>query len=368
MIEKSPVNPTHLNPGEARIGSLYSLPDLLKEFGIDSDAVLKPFGLSIAFFQNPDNTIEFSTFGDLIQSCVSQTQCPHFGLLLGMSSKISGLGSTGILASAAPTVGDALNTLIMNFDLHNRAAQPFLNTTEKTTTFGFKIFDSDIVGAAHVFEGAIAMACNVMRGLCGPGWTAQEVTFCHATPANIEFYQQFFKSPLRFNAEINALNFPSSTLLAEADSADGILFRHMLKYICRQRSNAEIGSHARILRIIDSLIRSQNCTLGNLAQHLSMHPRTLNRHFKSLGTSYREVSNAVRHAIACQLLNESSMSIDSIAAALGYSAVSAFNRAFSSYEGVPPVAWRKNVKKSITEASGLLAMSQIVKNTSFLVN
>ena len=108
MIEKSPINPTHLNPGEARIGSLYSLPDLLKKFGIDPDAVPKPFGLSIAFFHNPDNIIEFSTFGDLIQSCVSQTQCPHFGLLLGMSNKISGLGSTGILASAAPAVGDAL--------------------------------------------------------------------------------------------------------------------------------------------------------------------------------------------------------------------------------------------------------------------
>jgi len=38
---------------------------------------------------------------------------------------------------------------------------------------------------------------------------------------------------------------------------------------------------------------------------------------------------------------DSNSSIDAIAALLGYSGATAFNRAFSQWEGTPPSTWRR---------------------------
>jgi AraC-like DNA-binding protein len=90
------------------------------------------------------------------------------------------------------------------------------------------------------------------------------------------------------------------------------------------------------------VVGAQRCTLEELSRHFSMHQRTLNRRLKDAGTSFRELYAEARHQTARQLLYDTRSSIETIAALLGYSDVTAFNRAFSQWEGVPPAKWRRS--------------------------
>lgn len=59
------------------------------------------------------------------------------------------------------------------------------------------------------------------------------------------------------------------------------------------------------------------------------------------GTTYREVSEAVRGELAKGYLTDPSVSVTEVAFLLGYSEESAFNRAFRRWTGESPGRWRR---------------------------
>ena len=88
-------------------------------------------------------------------------------------------------------------------------------------------------------------------------------------------------------------------------------------------------------------VRAGHSSLDGLASQFAMHRRTLNRHLLACGTSFRQMENKARHEITCELLSDTPRSANAIAAELGYTSASAFSRAFSKWEGLPPATWRK---------------------------
>lgn len=330
-----------LKPGEARVGSLFGLSELLSEFNVEPGPLLERCGLSEAYLRNPDNTTRFANVGSLLQACVEVTGCAHFGLLTGMRSRISALGVSGFLAGTAPSVETALNELITNYDLHNRAATPFLNIESNRALFGFEVFERNIPALDQIHDGALAIAYNILSTMFGPGWKPLGVSFRRDVPADLVLYKRFFRVPLSFNAEVNAIAFPARDLQASVSSADPLVRHYFQQHVAAIRQRANLSFREEAQRALVLLLAANDCTQEQLALRLAIHPRTLNRRLKEAGTSYREMRDTVRHTLACQMLRDGRASIESIASALGFSAVSSFNRAFSSWEGKPPAAWRK---------------------------
>jgi AraC-like DNA-binding protein len=95
----------------------------------------------------------------------------------------------------------------------------------------------------------------------------------------------------------------------------------------------------RVLRI--ELLRD-NCSAGSIARLFSMHRRTLHRHLHMEGQAFRRVADEVRFEIACELLLNTGMALSQVAAALKYSELSAFTRAFRRWSGQTPSEWRNN--------------------------
>ncbi len=328
--------------GEIRIAPIAVVPDLLREFGVAPGPLLKPFGLVEDYFHNPDNPIAYELMGRIIAAATRATGCAHFGLLIGQRGNASTLGAPGFLLRHAPDVVTALNEVITNIDLHDRGAAPFIQVGDETTLFGYTIHLTGIEGAEQIGDGAVAIIWNIMRDLCGPEWQPLEVCFRHDMPADLGAYRRFFfQAPLRFNAPHNAVLFPTAWLARPAQLADPALRQHLLQHIedMRRYSNQDFCEKA--YQALLFLLGSQRCTLDELARHFSMHQRTLNRRLKDGGTSFRELYTEARHQTARQLLCDTRSSIENIASLLGYSDVTAFNRAFSRWEGVPPALWRR---------------------------
>jgi AraC-like DNA-binding protein len=80
--------------------------------------------------------------------------------------------------------------------------------------------------------------------------------------------------------------------------------------------------------------------IDKAALQLGLSRSTLQRYLKGSGTSYQDVLEQVRKAVACDLLENSATPVGEVAELLGYAHVGNFTRAFIRWTGQPPTAYR----------------------------
>jgi AraC-like DNA-binding protein len=95
-------------------------------------------------------------------------------------------------------------------------------------------------------------------------------------------------------------------------------------------------------QVLRSELLRDTCTAAKIANLLSIHRRTLHRYLQAEGGTFRQVADAVRFEIACEMLANTDTALSQVAATLKYSELSAFTRAFRRWSGQPPSTWRDN--------------------------
>ena len=329
-----------------RTAPLLALPGTMRELGADLRPIADALGVPERVFEDPDESIAYRTLCTLMAACAKATGCVHLGLLVGQQSGLQTLGALGYLVRNAPKVGTALDTLARHMNFHDRGAAPSVERQGEVAFLRYDIFRPDIDGSPAVSDAAMAIGRNILLTLCGPDWKPMEVHFRHAQPINVRPYRQFFQAPVVFNAERTALVFQAQWLSTPVAGADEQLYRHFLEHVRNQTNRLQGGFEDRVYPTVQRLLMENRCSLKELARELSMHPRALERRFQENGTSFRTQQNQARHAMAQELLRDTESDLITIAAQLGYGSTSAFVRAFSVRERMPPAAWRKAERRA----------------------
>jgi AraC-like DNA-binding protein len=133
-------------------------------------------------------------------------------------------------------------------------------------------------------------------------------------------------------SRVTAIYIPSS-LLSKRPSFPNSLTHAYCVPISRAVVNA-------VRDLVESYLPFQRIRLGDLAEIVDIHPRTLQRDLTRQGTSLRKLLNEVRIDLACTRLESNDGSISEIAHELGYDDIAAFSKAFRHWSGVSPSAYR----------------------------
>ena len=206
---------SHLRPGQEgslRIAPILRVPSLLTEFRLDPTAIIAEAGLDPSLFENTEHIVPFAAVGRLLALCAERSACPHFGHLVGEQAGIEVLGLVGQLVGRAPDVGTALHQLILYLHLHDRGAVPALWISEDRALLAYVIFQPEIPGVEHFYDGAVAISYNILKTLCGPRFKALEVRLSRPRPADVEPYRRLYRCPINFGAEHSAVVFAASWL------------------------------------------------------------------------------------------------------------------------------------------------------------
>ena len=321
-----------------RIGGAAKLPALLRAFGIDPAEVFEAAGLPLDYCEDPDARIAIEDAGRLLETCTARTQCRHFALLAGRLWWLSDWGLVGELARNCATVGDALRAFNAHQHLTSNGALTLLLHHGDTVEFAFAMYVPRPSGSDQLHDAAIAVAFNLLSELCGPAWAPSEICVPHGRPDDVGPYRSLFRAPLRFDAETCSVRFAAHWLERPVAGADSLRMR---------MAERALGAHGRP-DLVQAVHRTLRSTLlaghkgGDFVAHsLSMHRRTMSRRLRSEGTTYRTALDAVRFAVATQLLCDRRISLDDIAANLGYASVNTFIRAFARWTGQAPGSWRR---------------------------
>jgi AraC-like DNA-binding protein len=331
---------TAVNDGCIRAAPLAGASGLLRELGAEPAAVFAQAGVDPRLFECPDNIVPFSAAGRLLLACASATDCPHFGLLLGERTGIECLGVVGDLARHSPSLGLALRNMVLHLHLHDRGAVPTLAIADGEARLGYAIYQPGVAGTVQIYDLAAAIACNLVRDLCGQTLRPQRVLLAHDRPADPALYRQVFGVRPRFAAEQTAVAFPAVWLDRPLPDADAVRYRKLESRIAELSAATRGDLAAQVRRVTCNLLLCGQGSLESVSGLFALHPRTLNRRLQAQGTSYRQLREECRLALSCQYLRDTELPMAEIAARLVYADSAAFTHAFRRWSGCTPTAWR----------------------------
>ena len=327
-----------------RVAALVHLPELLRQLGGNPDEILRGSGLDPTALSHPENRIPYARVGIMLDCAAAATNCPHLGLLVGRFARLTHLGLLGDVMRHSESVGTALESLAVHHHLNSDGGLVYLLRRGDFVDLGYAIYDPAAgAGVAQIYDVVMSTAMNIMMDLCGSQWRPYELFLPHARPREAAQYRALFKVTPRFDSEFCALRFRVKDLVLPVVGADPKAYRLAEE---RARRAGPPDLLQQVYRGVRRLMVDNRHSGNDLAQMLSMHRRTLNRRLKAHSTTFQQVLDEVRFEVARDLLANSNVPLDDVAATLGYSAVTPFMRTFRRWSGTTPGQWRRSEQSS----------------------
>jgi len=327
-----------------RIGLVIAIPEVLASLGANPAEVLGEVGLELKLFDDPDSRISYVARGRLLAHCAQRTGCAHFGLLVGQRASLRSFGLIGLLARSAQDAGSALRSLVRHFHYQARGAVLALEVDGDLAVLSYESYQLQAAATDLVGDGAVAIAFNILRELCGPDWMPIELRFVHRRPSDVAPFRQFFRAPLRFDAEQYAVVFSATWLARALPGTDPDLRRLLQEQIDKLEHQHEDDFAEQVRSMLRHALVTGYSGADQIAALFSVDRRTLNRRLNAQGTGFQQILDEVSFEIARQMLTDSAMDIVQVADLLGYANASAFTRAFRRWSGDTPAAWRDQAK------------------------
>lgn len=169
----------------------------------------------------------------------------------------------------------------------------------------------------------------------------KSVHFVHSPCVDVKEYKAFFGCEVRFNSTFNGV-------VVRTDSLSLPLINHNKEILSLLCNHAEIQLSEKkadaSLYVIQQYITEQLPTevpnLPDVAEHLGISVRQLQRKFQKEQTNLTELVESIRKNLAVAFLTQTDHKIAYIATVLGYSEQSAFQRAFKRWTGSTPQGFR----------------------------
>ncbi|MBZ6074983.1 AraC family transcriptional regulator [Microvirga puerhi] len=332
-----------LQAGHVHIGAAIEIVPTLRDFGIDPDPIIRQVGLEPSLFSDSDNMVQQTAMNRLLPLCVTRTSCSHFGLLVGKRATIRSLGLVGRLMQHSETVSDAVNTLVSHMQVQDRVVVPSFTINDDIALLTLSVYRPQTESANQISDITLAATVNALRSLCGASWNPTEVFLPRTAPRDREPFWRHYLAPVRFNHDTATIAFPKQDLDIRITGADPLL-RDMLEQRIQQLAGPQgMDIKDDIRRLLRTRLGNGPCSADEIAKVFAMHRRTLSRHLRDGGVTYRALTSEMRFDIARQMIENTDVSLSEIALILGYSELSAFTRAFRSWSGQTPSAWRNAV-------------------------
>ncbi len=204
-----------------------------------------------------------------------------------------------------------------------------------------------------------AYALSIWHRFCG--WLIgtpvklDEVHFVGEKPANIFKYKQLFDCQLQFTQATNQFLFDSATLRLPIVQTEQTLkeFLRTAPYqlLVAPQIDDDKKLTTQVRRLLGHDFSQGFPDFEQIRVALNMSAPTLRRHLKKEGTNYQQLKDDCRCEAAITFLSRPELSINEVAALMGFSDPSAFHRSFKKWTGLPPGEYRQRELKVQDDAS-----------------
>lgn len=309
----------------------------------DPSALLASIGIEPDSISQAGARIPAALFSGLLKELAQSTSNPRLALRVGEATQPRMLGSVGFLMATAPTLGQAYQSLNDYLPLLIEGLNLSLEQDDELVTLVLDLADdTDRV----LVEWFLACLHNWMRWLTGKQIPLVRVDFAFSEPSSAQAYEQFFAAEVGFNADRNRLRFSATYLELSCLDANEEMQRLHQTFADQLLTSA--GRDGALVAQVKSLIRNrlgssnQPINRQQVADQLNLSLRTLQRKLDQQGTHFQALFDQTRKDMALQLIQRGGRNFGEIAYQLGFSSLSAFQKAFKRWTAMAPGSYRNS--------------------------
>lgn len=288
-------------------------------------------------------------FKALMENACRSTGNPHLGLSVGKRITEANLFLIGPVIVASPSLrAAAKHTGVLQVALFG---DTFFELTEDGDHEIYAPLQE--ISSRVLTELALSLAFTCAQRFLGePRQRELVAQLTLDRPVDPTPYQRAFGASVRFSAARTGIRFPRALLDIERPGTDGALAALLCEVVTERFPPAVPSSWAaRVERALREQTQLAHIDIEAVAARWELSARGLRRRLEREGVLVHQLLNRVRFERASQLLARGNTPVARIAAALGYSDSSAFQRAFKRWSGIGPAAYRARERAQRAGAS-----------------
>jgi AraC-like DNA-binding protein len=327
------------------IAATTGLLEAITAAGGNPEEILQGFGLDRSVFAKSEGFIPCSVFAGILREAARSTVDDCFGLHFAERFNPKNIGPLVYVALNSPTIGAGIQNVERYLHVYDSSAKWFFTAEGDRGYIRFVLTGLGIEPLRQSNEHGMALVINTLRMMVGSQWAPQEVHFAHEVPEQTSEHHRIFRAPVLFGCDTNALVIELSFAERPVPAADQKLYLIMKQYLDQVLSELpqEDSLFAAIRKTIAESMRDGSPELPRVAKKLAMGPRTLQRRLKEYGFDFKKLVEDTRQRFAVTYLKDRKNSLTEIAFLLGYSELSAFNRAFKRWTGTTPLDYQRKL-------------------------
>ncbi len=320
------------------------LVEAIEAAGRDPDHVLRPLGFDRKVLSDPHGFIPSASFAQILEEAARATGDDCFGLHFGEHFHPKNIGALVYVVLNSPTFAVGFENVARYLRVHNEAAEASFVAGSKWSYLRHRL-NLPAASYRQHHEWAMAVVVGTIRLMAGSAWAPVEVQFQHPAPSLTSEHVRVFGAPVSFGCTANAVVVEAELGERQVPAADARLYPILRQHLERVLDEVppEDGLVASVRRAIAESMRHGDPTLTQVARRIAVGPRTLQRQLKDHGADFKGLVDDTRRQFCLRYLRDRKNTLTDISYLLGYSEVSAFNRAFKRWTGSTPTDYRRGL-------------------------
>jgi AraC-like DNA-binding protein len=317
----------------------------LDEMGKDPTVILSKAGLTAEEACDPVFRLEVPTQIKLLELAAEELQDEFLGFHLARSFDLREIGLVYYVIASSAQLADALRNAERYSQIMNEGVRLRFSLQDRAVTIAIDYVNVDRHAERHQIEFWLVTLVRICRQVTDTRLAPSQLKMKHfrnGTPAE---FSAFFGSNVEFGADGDAISFPAplATLpVVRRDEYLNELLRRYAEEALGQSPRARATLRSRVEEIMPKLLPHGRPVASEVARRLGLSSRTLSRKLGEEGTSFAEILDQLRAALAKRYLDDETLPVSEIAWLLGYREVSSLTHAFKRWTGMTPRVFRSS--------------------------
>ena len=326
---------------QVRMANLSGFASYVRARGAEPRAILEDCGVEPARFRDPDQYIDCQSLVDVLEHCSRHFDDSLFGLRLAELQEPDVYGCVTALCRSAAVFRQAVQSFIEYLPvIHSPASVLDLVESRETAELRWSV-RTDLGANGQAFYQAMMLNLKLLRALGGPGFRPSYIDLAvDVRKKDVPEIERRIGCRLHGRAAVNAMGFPAAVLDQPVGTCNPLLFRLLGGYLERVKAASRTTVVERVEDYIRGALPLGNCSIDRCADKLGTSIRSLQARLAESGVRFSAVLERERGALACGYLETGRLTLDEVAARLGYSEQSSFGRAFKRWTGSTPRRFR----------------------------
>jgi len=311
---------------------------------LECDPILLKHGISRLTIEKPRTRVRLEDFASLSLDIMRRLDDEF----LGLGQRRQPLGSFNMMCRSCISAREIQRSMKRAANFWNLFANTFEHRVEVTED-SIRYIITPIEGARtrnnYLVEAILSSIHRFHCWLGGQFISLNLVALSHPRPTYGEQYRAlFYGAKMEYEQNESFIEFDlrhsKLEVVQTPETLDQYLAGENLSLLYQPKNYRVISDQVR--QWLERNIKQGNyqATLKEAASHLKMSQQVLHRRLQAEDLSFKEVKMQTRRDIAVNLLFDNKYKIEDIASLVGFSEPSAFIRAFKSWTGVTPLAYR----------------------------